>query len=331
MSSPFWIPLLENDIRKLPEPVKRKARKFRSATNGSSMQSSPPHTSTSNTSYDGQSSPVASRNGDSSVTSAQEFPDPPSLQAFRKKHRKPYSEYPPPIIGHVAEPEQRYWNEYDHPEDEEAGYYIYVDPNASVKFPGQELLEAWVRRTKQLFGMRDKSQLDSLSATEDSETDDDTVDEAPITGAANYGTMPISHQSTTHDGYFSNLFRSLRNPHHEADMFHERRSLLSELETRLHKTEMTKLRLYSTCLATAIVIDIILGLMTVTSRKRERGVVDAVVLFGTIVTLILCGVATVSMKTRKERLGWVHQGATLSIAGAVVALDVLLLLWVLRI
>jgi hypothetical protein len=247
--------------------------------------------------------------------------------------RKPYSDYPPPMNRGDSEPEvqQRYWNEYDHPEDEESGYYIYIDPDASVKFPGQELFEAMTRSTKRLFGMRDKAYQASLSVTEDSDDDDDTVDSSPIVHAANYGTVNSQGQPARHEGYFSTLFRSLRDPHHDAELLQERRALLGQVETHQHKTEMTKLRFYSTALGAAIVIDLILGLMTVTSRKKERGAVDAGVLLGTICTLILCIVAVISMRTRKERLGWIHQGAVLSIAGAVVALDVLLLLWVLRI
>jgi hypothetical protein len=230
-----------------------------------------------------------------------------------------------------SEPEvrQRYWNEYDHPEDEESGYYIYVDPDAPVKYPGQDLLEAITRSTKRLFGMRDREAL--LSATEDSDDDDDTIDSSPITQAANYGTINSYGQPARHEGYFSTLFRSLRDPRHDAELLHERRALLGQVETHQHKTEMTKLRFYSTALGAAIVLDLILGLMTMTSRRKERGAVDAGVLLGTICTLVLCIVAVISMRTRKERLGWVHQGAVLSIAGAVVALDVLLLLWVLRI
>lgn len=335
MSAPLWIPLLEKDIRKLPELVRRRSRKTRCSTTDSPTQSSPPHTSTSNTSYDGQSSPLASRNGESSVTSAQEYVDPPTLQAFRKKHRRPYADYPPPIARADTEPEvqQRYWNEYDHPEDEETGYYIYIDPNAIVKFPGQELFEAWAKKTREIFGIQTTKERASFSTHSDASTDDEneTVDESPITGAAaNYGTI-ASNRQTQHDSYFGTLFGSLRDPRHDIDIIHERRSLLGELEIRQHKTEMTKLRFYLTCLATAIVIDIILGLMIVTSRRKERGVVDAVVLFGTIVTLILCIVAVLSMRTRRERLGWVHQGAVTCIAGSVVALDILLLLWVMRV
>ncbi|CAO2658765.1 Nn.00g064880.m01.CDS01, partial [Neocucurbitaria sp. VM-36] len=275
MSAPVWMPLLDKDIRKLPEPARKRLRKFGSSTTASQTQGSPPFTSTSNTSYDGQSSPIASRNAESSQTSAQEFVDPPPLQAFRKKHRKPYSDYPPPIVRADTEQEQqRYWNEYDNPEDEESGYYIYIDPNASIKYPGQDLIEAWTKTTRKLFGMRDKAELASLSATEDGTSDEDE-DESPSVRATNYGTIHSSKPSSR-EGYFSNIFHSLRDPRHDADLLHERRTLLGELETRQHKTEMMKLRFYSTCLATAIVIDIILGLMTITSRRKERGIVDGV-------------------------------------------------------
>ncbi|CAN9289222.1 unnamed protein product [Alternaria alternata] len=332
MSAPFWISLLEKDIRKLPEPVKKRSRRARDSMTGSQVQLSPPATSTSNTSYDGQSSPLASRYEESSATSVHEFVDPPPLQAFRKKSRRPFSEYPPPMNRDEPEPEvqQRYWNEYDHPEDEETGYYIYVDPDAPIKYPGQDFVEALAKKTKKLFGINDKADQASLSTAEDSD-DDDTVDSSPIIHAANYGTIDSRGQAASQNGYFSTLFRSLRDPRHDADLLHERRALLGQVETHQHKIEMTKLRFYSTALGAAVVIDLILGLMTTTSRKKERGVVDAAVLLGTICTLMLCVVAVISMRTRQDRLGLVHQGAVLSISGAVVALDVLLLLWVLRI
>jgi hypothetical protein len=326
------MPLLEQDIRKLPEPVKRKSRRTKDSTTGSASQSSPPLTSASNTSYDGQLSPLASHHGESSTNSTQGFVDPPPLQAFRKKRRKPYSDYPPPMTPVEQEQEApRYWNEYDNPEDEDTGgYYIYVDPDAPVKFPGQELLESWTRKTRRLLGLKMMADEESLlSAAGDDSSDDGTMDSSPIT--SNYGTMPTMKRRHSKDGYFSSLFRSLRDPYRDAHVLQERHSLLNELEARQHKTEMTKMRFYSTCLATAIVMDIILGLMTVTSRKKERGAVDVGVLCGTICTLVLCVVAIISMKTRRERLGWVHQGIVLSFVTAVVALDVLLLSWVLRI
>ena len=332
MSPPFWICLLDKDIRKLPEPVQRRSRKAKGSTSASISQFSPTATSTSNTSYDGQSSPLASRYEESSATAIHEFVDPPSLQAFRKKSRKAYSDYPAPIVQAESEPEAqpRYWNEYDHPEDEETGYYIYVDPDAPVKFPGQDFFEACARKTKKLFGIKEEAEEASLSGTEDSD-DDDTVDSSPILQAANYGTIGSNKPAAESKGYFSTLFRLLRDPERDADIFNERRALLGQVESQQHDVEMTKMRFYSTSLGAAVVLDLVLGLMITTSRKKERGVVDVGVIVGTICTLVLCVVAVISMQTRRERLGWAHQGAVLSIAGAVVALDIVFLLWVIRI
>ncbi|KAF1928642.1 uncharacterized protein M421DRAFT_420526 [Didymella exigua CBS 183.55] len=331
MSAPHWISLLDKDIRKLPDPVKRQSRKNRGSTSGSNTQSSPPMTSTSNTSFDGQLSPSTLRNGESSATSAQDFVDPPSLQAFRKKHRTPYADYPPPVVR--EEPEtQRYWNEYDHPEDEDQGYYIYVDPNASAKFPGQETLEAWTKKTRKMFGMRLQAEEHSLLSADVTTDDEDSGSESPLGWnlRSNYGTIS-SQNGSTHEGYFSTIFRGRINPYQDAEALTERRSLLSELQTRDRERERTKLRFYSTCLAAAFAMHFILGLMTMTSRKKERGAVDVGVLFGAVCTLVLCIVAVVSMKTRRERLGWIHQGIVLSIVLALLGLDVLLLLWVLRV
>ncbi len=332
MSAPHWISLLDQDIRKLPDPVKRRSRKHRDSASGSNTQSSPPMTSASNTSLDGQLSPSTLRNGESSATSAQEFVDPPSLQAFRKKSRRLYADDTSVV---QEEPEsQRYWNEYDHPEDEEEGYYIYVDPNATVKFPGQETLEAWTKKTRRLFGMRLQAEERSLlSAVEEGTTDDEeSGSESPLgwNPRTNYGTIS-SQTGRTHEGYFSSLFRTKVKPHLEAEAFQERRSLLSELQARDQERERTKLRFYSTCLAAAFVIDFILCLMTMTSRKKERGAVDAGVLFGAVCTLVLCIVAVISMKTRRQDLSWVHQGVVLSVVLALLGLDFLLLIWGLRV
>ena len=234
------------------------------------------------------------------------------------------------MVSTEQEPAQRYWNEYDHPEDEETGgYYILVDPNANYDYPGAKWWRKVEAFARQIPGLRRSSDKDS-SVTDDESSDDGTLDESPITRRPNYGTLPTSRRESQ-EGYFSSLFHSFRDPYRDAAALQERRSLLGELEDRQHKTEMTKLRFYSTCLLTAIVINFILGLMTVTSRKKERGAVDIGVLIGTICTLMLCGVAVISMKTRRERLGWLHQGMVLSIAGAVIAVDVLLLGWIVRI
>ena len=321
------MPLLDNDIRKLPPRAKRQRRK--ASTTGSYSQTSPPQTSTSTTSLtgtDGQTSPFTARNEESSATSAPEFVDPPPLQAFRKK-RKPYAEYPPPI---QAEPEtQRYWNEYDNPESEDEGYYIYLDPNESGTYPGQAFFEACKSTTRKLFGIREATSQRSVSSES---SDDESADDSPLASRHGYGTFPSDSNGSSHEGYFSGLFRTFRDPYRDAEAWRtsrrERRSLLSELETRQQSNEKTKFRFYSTCIAMATVLSIMLGTMTMTSRKKERGVVGYAVLFGTVCGLLLCASALFSMKTRREGLGWVHQGIVCLVVGVNVVIDVLLLVWV---
>ncbi|KAF2269274.1 hypothetical protein CC78DRAFT_529492 [Lojkania enalia] len=337
MSTPFWISLLDKDIRKLPAPIRRQRRKASSITDTVSHPSSAKTASSTPSLTDGQSSPVLSRNGESSVTSAPEFVEPPSLRAFRKK-RKSYSNYPPPIGS--EEPRQRYWNEYDNPESADEGYYIYIDPNASIKFPGQEFLETWAARAKQFFhyGLP-PHESPLLSTVEDGTSDEEeTVDEPIAVVNKSYGTMSLEH-GVEHraGGYFSSLFRSLRDPHRDAATLDsirrqstiQRQTLLSQIEIRQHEREVTKFWFYSTSLAAAVVIVTILSVLTTTSRKKERGVADAAVLFGTICSLLLCCGAIVTMETRRERLGWVHQGLVFVVVIGVVVVDVLLLRWIL--
>ncbi|KAF2471506.1 uncharacterized protein BDR25DRAFT_259887 [Lindgomyces ingoldianus] len=355
MSTPLWMPLLDTDIRRVPVPVKRQCRNAGSVSDSAS-QTSPPHTGTSATSMtDGRTSPCALRNGESSATSGPGLIQAPPLRAFRKKPQRPYSEYLPPVQAEEQPRTRGYWNEYDNPESEDEGYYIYVDPNATIKFPGQELMEAWTRKAKRLFCVGEVPQESSLLSTaelgigddgddddeeeEEGEEEEETADESVLTSLTNYGAIASNRRTPQHehDGYFSGLFRSLRNPHRDVTVLdtmrwhseRERQSFLAEIHTRQHEREMTKLRFYSTCLAAAAIIDIILSSLTITSRRKERGIVDGVILFGTISNLLLLVIAVLSMKTRQERLGWLHHVVVYVIATGIVVMDVLLLRWVL--
>jgi hypothetical protein len=172
--------------------------------------------------------------------------DPPPLRAFRKK-RKPYAEYPPLV---QAEPgAQRYWNEYDNPESDDDGYYIYLDPNDSGKYLGQEFLEACAARTRKLFCIREAPKEASLLSTAES-SDDESADESPVAAPTGYGTFASNSNGPSHEGYFSSLFRTFRDPHREVEAWREsqreRRTLLSELQVRRQSIEITKFRFYTT-------------------------------------------------------------------------------------
>lgn len=322
---PLWASLLDQDIRGLPAPARRRRRKEGSVTESQSF-TSPPATSTSATSFtDGQTSPFASRNGETPATSASELVEPPSLQAFKKKRRRPYAEYPPPIQAETLPQGQTqgYWNEYDNPESEDDAYYIYIDPNAPAGFPGQEFLEACIRQTKRLFGHTSTGEQSPLLPSPDYGTsDDETADEAPATNSRSYGTLD--------EGYFNSMLRAIRIPRQNRRRSAlERQSLIAEINIRQHQREMAKLQTYISCLAAGTVLDVILGIMVATSRRKLRGEVDVAVILGVISNLILLLVAVVSLKTRHDRLGWIHQGLVYILVIGLVVADILLFKWAL--
>ena len=202
-----------------------------------------------------------------------------------------------------------------------------------MKFPGQEMLEKWARKTRRFFGIRKELSEEELTSSAESSDDESTAD-------AGYGTFQgrVENSEPKREGYLSGLLRKLGRPEQDEEALvtlrresaRERRGLLREVALRQRKAETTKLYFYTTCLAMAGVTNILLGMMTMTSRKKERGVVDSVVLFGTIVNLVLGGMAIISLQTRREQVGWMHRGSVYVAFMANVAVDVVLLLWVFR-
>jgi hypothetical protein len=93
---------------------------------------------------------------------------------------------------------------------------------------------------------------------------------------------------------------------------------------------MAKLQLYSSCLAAAVVLDIVLSILTMTTRRKLRGEVDIAIIIGVICNLLLLLIAVTSMRTRMERLGWVHQGSVFVIALTMMAVDAWLFRWALN-
>ncbi|WPH00932.1 Hypothetical protein R9X50_00376600 [Acrodontium crateriforme] len=120
-SPPMWLPLLTRDIRKLPPSAPQ--RPMNHSRGGSGAQSA---TAGSSSTYNDQEAT------DATVT----FDNPP-IRSFRKKRRRAYPERNP------EQQSQRYWSEYDHPEDMSDGgngaddaYVIYIDPNQKSAFEG---------------------------------------------------------------------------------------------------------------------------------------------------------------------------------------------------
>ncbi|KAK5127372.1 hypothetical protein LTR85_006711 [Meristemomyces frigidus] len=183
--APFWLPVLSRDIRKLPPPA---------IPRGSSTADVTPSSRGSVNGVTDSTTAVETTRSDS-VMVPEELDVPPA-RSFRKKRRRGY---PPP--QQPARIEQRYWSEYDHPEDgsDDGGdaYVIYIDPNE------KSTLDTLFDRLGGLFGRRKSSGDEEGLLTEASSIKDDesSSDEAPapIAGAPrqrSYGT--IRPASATH-------------------------------------------------------------------------------------------------------------------------------------
>ncbi|KXS97818.1 hypothetical protein AC578_10531 [Pseudocercospora eumusae] len=186
--APFWLPMLSQDIRKLPPPAMKRA-----STTGD-VRSSGSHSANSNGSI---------RAGTDSSTAVDTSTDAPSqlesaapLKSFRKKKRRTYPE--------AESPQQKYWSEYDNPEDDDQnGFYIYVDPNETNAF------DRFFDRIGTLFTRQKKPEEEALlydagSPKEDEEESSDEesdAQQAPQPTPSRFGTFarPASIRSRKED------------------------------------------------------------------------------------------------------------------------------------
>lgn len=189
--APFWIPILSQDIRKLPPPALKRNESvagssgLRSAANGSMSSNSGPGLTDSATAVDTTSSSV--------LPSLLESP--PPLRAFRKKRRRTLAE------REMQQQQQRYWSEYDHPEGGEEGgdaFVIYIDPNE------KSTLDKFFDKIGSYFARPtpedEEALLHSPTIPHDDETSDEEEDLLQYGPAASYGTMssPRSRHRSIH-------------------------------------------------------------------------------------------------------------------------------------
>ena len=120
ISPPFWMPILTRDIRKLPPPALDRTGSI--GGSGSGSQSGTRHSiSTPNSLLGITDTTTAVETERPSSAALQDLPEVPPLKLFKKKRRRSHAER--------AERQQKYWNEYDHPDDGGDAYVLYIDPN----------------------------------------------------------------------------------------------------------------------------------------------------------------------------------------------------------
>lgn len=118
----------------------------------------------------------------------------PPLRAFRKKKRPNYLEAPTRPSKQPQTEQQRYWNEYDNPEegDEEGGYAIYIDPYETS--PLERAIDNFFSKLGNLFRRQwpqegEEPLLQQSPAVVDEESSDE---EMATTTRPGFGTFPRS-------------------------------------------------------------------------------------------------------------------------------------------
>ncbi|KAM3420682.1 hypothetical protein BST61_g3937 [Cercospora zeina] len=159
--APFWLPLLSQDIRKLPPPAMRK----RPSTQGGTDASGVPSAKSSST--------PGTLDSTTAVETANELAsqlESPPLKSFKSKKRRKYARAQLPM--------QKYWSEYDNPEEGEDGdaYYIYMDPNEQNPF------DRFFEKVAGVFKRKARPEEDALLSTPNTPhmDDDESSDEESV-------------------------------------------------------------------------------------------------------------------------------------------------------
>lgn len=296
MPPPYWLPALDQDLRKLPATVRtatsRNPTSQLSPGSSTSGRASTPATSIG----DGPSSSGFSiANVQSSATSIPETTDTSVKVAPKRKKRIRKDRSLRQQI--VKATPQKYWNEYDDGEEnsDNEPFAIYIDPNKSASFPGfatiykaasslashakaaSKKVRSWLRssdqRSTQTSGPTDDGNpyFNEVATPED----DSDPDESP-TDRLLYRNQN-RHYATFRDHYIL------------GQTFQARESLLARC-----------------CIASfvaAYVLLIVAALLASAGRRKAIFKVDIGVITGVVFSLVFAIAGVAAMLTRRENVG----------------------------
>ncbi|KAL8869128.1 MAG: hypothetical protein Q9174_004501 [Haloplaca sp. 1 TL-2023] len=215
MPPPYWLPALEQDLRKIPATVKTTLSREPSSQISPSLGSGNMH-STSATSVDDRprSSEFSGPGQGSSATSVGGTPSLAPQKAPKKKRRRLADKSLREQIHQTSR--QRYWNEYDDGDEDSDNepFAIYIDPNKSTSFPGAHTisnaassLAAQAKRSskkmRSWMGFSEKPhEQTSLLADEAAspEDDDSDLEDSPLGPLMDHHLKP-RHYATFRDHY----------------------------------------------------------------------------------------------------------------------------------
>lgn len=267
ISPPFWLPILDRDIRKLPPPAIKPS--------SHSPSNSSTRTPNSAGSVHAESVTAVETGRSDSIAQSSDLGVPP-LRSYRKKRRRAY----PPLSPPLERRQQRYWSEYDNPEDGFANgdevYVIYVDPNAKSRF------DRFFDHLGSIFSRRD-AERERLLDGHDDESSSSSADEASLATA---------RRSSKHQ------YGTMTSPRHLE-------SSAPECQDREFRYMP---RASNLCFAASLSILVVAFVLAGTGRRKLAPEVDFGVLFAVVCSLVFAVLGFVSM-LRSHELGWVARAA----------------------
>ncbi|KAI4266588.1 MAG: hypothetical protein L6R38_008660 [Xanthoria sp. 2 TBL-2021] len=290
MPPPYWLPALDQDLRKIPATVKTATSRL------SNNKLSPSPASTAKNSIS------ATSNGDrptssgfsgpaveSSATSVPGIVGSSSQEAFKKK-RRPRKDRPiRQQMNGNGQRDQRYWNEYDDGDEnsENEPFVIYVNPDQSTLLPSfstiskvPSSLACQVRkvskRAKLWLHLSDQSTSKTPDETASAEDDSDLEDSAsdPL----------MSHHKQK-----------------DYSTFQHRRRIVHD-----HATRARGLLLTRCCIAfyaASFVLLIVAALLASSGRRKAHLEVDVGVITGVVFSLVFAIAAVGCAMGKRERVG----------------------------
>ncbi|KAL8775671.1 MAG: hypothetical protein Q9209_000167 [Squamulea sp. 1 TL-2023] len=289
MPSPYWLPALDQDLRKIPATVKTGTSRC------SRNQLSPSSASTAETSLsatsDGDrptSSGMYGPAAESSATSVPEISDPSPQKTIKKKRRSRRDKlFRQEMNGNRQMNHERYWNEYDDGDEnsENEPFAIYIDPNQSTFVPRFPIIskatsslalqvKRMTNRAKLWLHLSDERRVKTPDETASQEDDSDLED--PQTG------LLTSHAKM-------NDYSTFKHRHVANHALKARDLLLTRCCIALY--------------AASFVLLIIAALLASTGRRKAHVQVDVGVITGVTFSLVFVVAAVGCAVTRQERVG----------------------------
>ncbi|KAL8854664.1 MAG: hypothetical protein Q9221_000446 [Calogaya cf. arnoldii] len=291
MPPPYWLPALDQDLRKIPATVKT------ATTHLSNNRLSPSPTSTA------KNSVSATSNGDrptssgfsapaveSSATSVPEIAGAAPQEALKKKRRPRKDRLIRQQMNGTGQYDpQRYWNEYDDGDDnsEDEPFAIYINPDQSTFFPSLDTfskatsslackVRTMSKRARQWLHLSDQRKSKTPAETVSTEDDSDLEDSAsdPL----------ISHHNKKSD------YSTVQHHRHAVD----------------HAAKAQGLLLTRCCIAlyaASFVLLVIAALLASAGRRKAHLEVDVGVITGVAFSLVFAIAAAGCAIGRRERVG----------------------------